>query len=58
MNALKAIWLTLAQLLKQIGSLPTAMAGAAKRRRRRVELKELEIERLDRIRNPIKYRGK
>ena len=39
-------------------SLPQAIADALKRREQRTILDGLEAERLDRIRNPSKYRGK
>jgi hypothetical protein len=58
MHTLKLIWLTFIQLLKQIGSIPEAIKRAAKQRQQQTVLKELEVERLDRIRNPLKYRGK
>jgi hypothetical protein len=50
--------MTLTQLLQQIRSLPQIIANAAKARQRRTVLNDLEAERLDRIRNPSKYRGK
>jgi hypothetical protein len=58
MNTIKHICLTIIQLFKQIFALPADVSSAVKARQRRMELKELEIERLDRIRNPLKYRGK
>jgi hypothetical protein len=58
MNTLKLICLTIIQLVKQVWLLPQSFAIAAKQRRRQSVLNELEIERLDRIRNPSKYRGK
>ena len=58
MNILKLIWLTLIQLFKQIGSIPESIKQAVKQKRQQMALKELEVERLDRIRNPLKYRGK
>lgn len=58
MNALKHIWLTIVQLVKEAGLLPQAIANAVKHRRQQLVLNELEAERLDRIRNPSKYRGK
>lgn len=58
MTVIKLIWLTFIQLLKQIGSIPAVIKQAVKQRQRQTELKALEIERLDRIRNPLKYRGK
>jgi hypothetical protein len=50
--------MTLTQLLQQIRSLPQIIANAAKERQRQTVLNDLEAERLDRIRNPSKYRGK
>lgn len=58
MNILKLIYLTLIQLAKQAWSLPESIANVVKQRRRQAVLNEREAERLDRIRNPSKYRGK
>jgi hypothetical protein len=58
MNTLKLIGLTIMQLAQQAGLLPQAIATAIRERQRQVALNELEVERLDRIRNPAKYRGK
>ncbi len=58
MNALKHIWLTFIQLLKQMIALPTTISSALTARQQRIEWKAMEAERLDRIRNPSKYRGK
>jgi len=58
MNVLKLMCLTLVQLGKEVSLLPRAIANAVKQRRQQVVLNELEVERLDRIRNPSKYRGK
>jgi len=58
MKILTIICLTLIQLLKQAWALPESIANAVKQKRQRAMLGELEIERLDRIRNPSKYRGK
>jgi len=58
MNTLKLICLTTIQLAKQAWLLPQSIAMALKQRRRQMVLNELEVERLDRIRNPSKYRGK
>jgi len=58
MNTLKVVCLTIMHLAKQAWLLPQAIADAVKQRRRQVVLNELEVERLDRIRNPEKYRGK
>lgn len=58
MNILKLIYLTFIQLCKQICLLPNAITNALAQRRQKVVRYELEAERLDRIRNPEKYRGK
>jgi hypothetical protein len=58
MNTLKVICLTVVQIIKEACQLPRAIAKAIKQRQRQVVLNELEVERLDRIRNPSKYRGK
>jgi len=50
-NTLKLIFRTLIQL-------PQTIADVFKQRRLQVVRDELEAERLDRIRNPSKYRGK
>jgi len=58
MNTLKLVYLTMIHLAKQACLLPQAITSAFKQRRQQVALNELEVERLDRIRNPEKYRGK
>ena len=58
MHTLKLICLTIIQLVKQAWLLPQSFAIAAKQKRRQSVLNELELERLDRIRNPSKYLGK
>ena len=58
MNLIKFIYLTLSQLVNQACLLPQSIAQAIKQRQRQVVLNALEVERLDRIRNPEKYRGK
>jgi hypothetical protein len=58
MNLLKQICLTLSNLAKQAWLLPQALANAVRQRSRQTVLNEHEAERLDRIRNPSKYRGK
>jgi hypothetical protein len=58
MHTLKLIGLTILQLVKQVWLLPQSVANAVKQRRRQIVLNELEAERLDRIRNPLKYLGK
>ncbi len=51
MNKLKLVWLTVIQL-------PRNLTNIFKHRRQQMILDEREVERLDRIRNPSKYRGK
>jgi len=58
MDTLKRVFLTFYQLLKQIGQLPQTIAAALKERRRQAARHAFEVDRLDRIRNPSKYRGK
>ena len=58
MHALKLIGMTIIQLAKQVWFLPQTIADAASRRRLLAVRNELEVERLDRIRNPSKYLGK
>ncbi len=58
MNLLKLIGLTFIRLVKQVWSLPQSISDAVKRREHQTALNALETERLDRIRNPSKYRGK
>jgi hypothetical protein len=55
---MKLICLNCLQLVKQVWVLPQSVANAVNQRRRQVVLNELEAERLDRIRNPLKYLGK
>ena len=58
MNLLKLIGLTFIQLIKQVWLLPKTISDAIMLRQRCAALCEFEIERLDRICNPSKYRGK
>jgi len=58
MKILNLIYLTIIHLVKQAWSLPQTFANAIKQRQRQIILNEREVERLDRIRNPSKYRGK
>ena len=58
MYTLKLFCLTLIHLVKQAGQLPQAVAAAVTQRRRQIVLRELEAERLDRLRNPSKYVGR
>jgi len=55
---LRLIGLTFVQLGKQAWSLPQSISHAVKQRQERTIMRGLETERLDRIRNPSKYRGK
>lgn len=50
--------MTLVELIKQICLLPQTLAKAAKDRQWQAARNAQEAERLDRIRNPSKYRGK
>jgi hypothetical protein len=58
MKTLKLIYLTIIQWVKQVCLLPQTISKAVKHRQRQTALNELEVERLDRIRNPSKYAGK
>jgi hypothetical protein len=58
MNTLKMICLTIMQMVKQAWLLLQTGAHALKPRRQQIVLNEHEIDRLDRLRNPSKYRGK
>jgi len=58
MNILKQAILAFIRLLKRLWSLPTIISDAARQRQHRNCLAKLEVERLDRIRDPEKYRGK
>ena len=58
MNVLKHIRLTLGQLSHRVRLWPQNIAAVFQQRRQRAVRNELEVERLDRIRNPAKYRGK
>jgi hypothetical protein len=55
---LKFICRTTVGLFKEVWLFPHSVAVALKQRRRRFALNIIEAERLDRIRNPSKYRGK
>jgi hypothetical protein len=50
--------MNLKQLIQLIRRLPRSIEHALKERQRQTVVNELEVERLDRIRNPSKYRGK
>jgi hypothetical protein len=58
MKILNLIWLTGVELVKQVCLLPKTLAAAAVAKRGRAAAKEHNAERLDRIRNPLKYLGK
>ena len=58
MNTIKHIFQALYQMIKQLCALPKTLASYSKDRRERAVRAENEAERLDRIRNPSKYRGK
>ena len=58
MQVLNFIRQAIVGLIKKVWWLPRTIAMAAKQRRRQIILDDLEAERLDRIRNPLKYLGK
>ncbi len=58
MKILKLIGVTFVQAIKNVRALPKTIANAIKHRQQQSIINELETERLDRIRNPSKYRGK
>ena len=58
MAKLKLICLTIVELVKQVWLLPQTIALAVQQRRLQLARRQSETERLDRIRNPSKYRGR
>jgi len=58
LNIPKLICLTIFHLARQARLFPQTVAHAVQQRRQKTALKQLEIERLDRICNPSKYLGK
>ncbi len=58
MNPLENICLSLRRVVRSLRALPKTIANASKERQLRVVRNANEAERLDRIRNPSKYRGK
>jgi hypothetical protein len=58
MDALKLIYLTIVNLVKQAWLLPQSVALALQQRRLKLARQLSETERLDRIRNPSKYAGR
>jgi hypothetical protein len=55
---LKLVCQTIINLVKQVCLFPKTIAHAVKQRQRQAVLDRHEAERLDRICNPSKYRGK
>jgi hypothetical protein len=55
---MKPFWRTIVQLVKRVCRVPQMIVNAGKQRRRQAILDQREAERLDRILNPSKYRGK
>jgi hypothetical protein len=58
MKKVKFVWLTIVQLVKRICRIPKIIVNVGKQRQRQAILNRREAERLDRICNPSKYRGK
>jgi hypothetical protein len=58
MNTKKNIWQNFTQMVKQFLNLPKTLAEARKNRLLYALRIKNENERVDRIRNPYKYRGK
>jgi len=58
LNTLKLLCLAITRLARQVWLFPQSVALAFKQRRRQFVLNENEVERLDRLRNPAKYRGR
>jgi hypothetical protein len=54
----KLICLTIKQLIKEVRLLPQTFMNIVRQRQEQTVRNKLEVERLDRIRNPFKYRGK
>jgi hypothetical protein len=58
MNLLKSISHAIISMAGQVWLLATSPAASFKQALRQIEVDKHEAERLDRIRNPSKYRGK
>ena len=58
MNRLNQLGLTIGRIIRRVRLLPQTIMNRARQRQQQMVLNELEVERLDRIRNPEKYRGK
>jgi hypothetical protein len=58
MKQVKFVWAAIVQLVKRACRIPKIIVNAGKQRQRQAILNRREAERLDRICNPSKYRGK
>ena len=58
MKKVKFVWAAIVQLVKRVCRIPKIIVNAGKQRQRQAILNRREAERLDRICNPSKYRGK
>jgi len=58
MKILNQIWLVLCEMVRQVVELPQTVVKAMRHREHQAEVDAQEAERLDRIRNPSKYRGR
>ena len=58
MKKLEHIGRVIAEMARQVWYLPQTMMKLARQREQRAVVSAEEAERLDRIRNPSKYRGK
>jgi hypothetical protein len=58
LKILNHLYRTLGHFLKQVWLLPQTLMNFSKQKQARTALDNREVERLDRIRNPDKYRGK
>jgi len=58
MRPLKLVWIAVVDLFTLVWSLPQSLVLAITQRQERAVLDALEVERLDRLRNPTKYQGK
>jgi hypothetical protein len=58
MSVITSICQAIGKLAKQVILLPHSIPMAIRQKWRQGDVNKLELERLDRIRNPAKYRGK
>jgi len=58
MKILDQIWLIVCEMGRQVWHLPQTVIRALKQREDKAVVDAQEAERLDRIRNPSKYRGR